>query len=94
MGGFSRRLAAILAGVLGATTVVIGASGPATAQDARPPGQDLTITPGDLAFVLQQIQIGEAHARRVVQEDPNRPSCSSSSRRVSTPTSSTTTVSR
>src|SRR3954454_5943888 len=37
------------------------APGPTSAQAAAPVGQGFTVTPADLAFILKQIKIAEAH---------------------------------
>ena len=82
MGGFggrARRVAATAAAI-GTVVGTIGFAdvAPTWAQaPGAPSGQDLVITPGDLAFVLRQIEISEAHARRTVEVDPNAsPLCS------------------
>src|SRR5215218_9713001 len=36
-------------------------AGPTSAQAAAPVGQGFTVTPADLAFILKQIKISEAH---------------------------------
>jgi Ca2+-binding RTX toxin-like protein len=70
-----RAFASICVMSLLATTLVVQA---AAQEPPRPPGQDFVITPADLKFVLDQIQIGEDHARRVVTTDPEAsPLCSS-----------------
>lgn len=77
MGGMIRRL---FAGVLASTMVATGvvASQVSAAEPGSPPGQDFVITPADLHFVLQQIDIAEAHARKVADGNPNAtPLCSS-----------------
>ena len=62
--------------VLGLMTIVALGTRPAYAGPApvfankAPDGAGLTITPGDLKFILKQIKIAERHAATLTPEDP------------------------
>jgi len=79
MGGRVRKWAALAIGASSVAAVVVaGPSGIGTASEpGAPPGQDFVITPGDLAFVLRQIDIAEAHAERTLTDEDASPLCSS-----------------
>jgi hypothetical protein len=75
-GMIRRRLAPFVGMVMLASAVL--APGSATAQEPpAPPGQDFVITPADLYYVWQQIEIAEAHAKRIAAGNANAsPLCS------------------
>lgn len=74
-----RRIVAVVCAVMIlATSVVLARDGVSAQAPGAPPGQDLVITPGDLDFVLRQIAISEAHARKAIVNPNASPLCSAS----------------
>jgi Ca2+-binding RTX toxin-like protein len=67
--GSRRRLVALATSLLlGAALSPLTVLAPPAAQAAAPVGQGFTVTPSDLAFILKQIKISEAHVRNTTSE--------------------------
>ena len=56
-----RGATALIALAVMMAVVGVSAGRPAVARAAAPPGSGFTVTAGDLAFILKQIKIAEAH---------------------------------
>ena len=71
---FGRSVAALvllgLMATVALTTPVASAAPPPVFTNKAPDGQGLTITPGDLRFILKQIKIAEHHAATATPADP------------------------
>ncbi len=81
--GTRRVVAAVLCtGILSTVGIVAsGGSSGSAAEPGAPAGQDFVITPADLDFVVRQIDIAEAHARKIAAGDANAsPLCSQHAR--------------
>jgi Ca2+-binding RTX toxin-like protein len=65
------KLVAALSAML--LPIALGLPNIAANAAVAPVGQGFTVTPGDLAFILKQIKIGERHSRAFLGTDPSIP---------------------
>ena len=65
-----RLLVLVLSTALSAATALLAQAPTASAVVAAPVGQGFSMTSNDLAFLLRQVQVGEAHAATATADDP------------------------